>query len=502
MALPSSPPSPGLFKSICLIATCTMSMLINILNNTSVSISLPAIGRELGIVETQLQWLVSAYALSSGCLLLIFGRLADLHGRKRVFIAGSCWLAVFSLACGFAPDSVSLQVLRGLQGVGAAASIPASLGILARSFPLGRRMRPVAFATFAAGAPLGAVIGMAIGATLTQLSRLSWRSNFFLSSALTAFYIITGILIIDPDEPSDETDRRVDWLGAILVTTGLVLVVFVLSDGEIAPHSWKSPYVITCLLLGITLLGAFLFWQRYLESLQRTLQASTSCLTPPPLLKLSLWTRDGGRFAAIMVIALFNWAAFNGWNYWAQLYYQNYKGYSPVLTMIRLLPMFVVGVLCNIGMAFIVCRVSLLWILAAGTGLTSCAAMFFALIQPNASYWAFGFPGASLSVFGADFVFAGGTMFVAKIVLPHEQSLSGALFQTMTQLGTALGVATTTIVFNRIHLQEAAQDGISRPSAPTHVPQRIGLQAYKGAQWTSFVFGVLGKPFLLVHAPL
>ncbi|TFK64329.1 putative efflux transporter [Pluteus cervinus] len=491
MVPPSSLPSPGLFKPICLIATCTMAMLVNVINITCVSISLPVIGRELGIVETQLQWLVSAYALSSGCLLLVFGRLADLYGRKRVFIAGSSWLAIFSLACGFAPGSLSLQVLRGLQGVGAAASMPSSLGILAYSFPLGQKMRPVAFTTFAAGAPLGAVIGMAIGATLTQLSRPSWRSNFYLSSALTVFYIIIGIFTIDPDELSHETDRRVDWLGAALVTAGLVLIVFVLSDGEIAPQKWATPYVIACLLLGVILLGAFLFWQHYLESLQHTDKVSSSFLTPPPLMKLSLWTRDGGRFAAIMMVALFDWAAFTSWYFWAQLYYQDYKGYTPVLTMVRLFPMFVVGVLCNVLMSFIVGHISLKWILAVGTTLTSCATLLFALIDPNASYWVFGFLGACFSVFGADFVFAGGTMFVASIVLPHEQSLSGALFQMMTQVGTALGVTISTIVFNRIRLSEVTHDGVAAPSTP-------GLQAYKGAQWTAFTFGILATVLVIV----
>ncbi|KAF8658411.1 hypothetical protein AX16_001964 [Volvariella volvacea WC 439] len=358
----SQKPARSVLSSFLLIATCTMAMLINTSNSTSVAISLSTIGRELDISEAQLQWLVSAYALSSGCLLLMFGRLADLYGRKRVFILGSIWLAAFTLGCGFAQSNLTLDILRGLQGVGVAASIPASLGILAHAFPPGRT-RSIAFASFAAGAPIGAFMGNALGAVLTQLSEPSWRSTFFLSTGLTVLYILTGVVTIDPDEPSLEADRRVDWLGAFLVTAGLVLIVFVLSDGEIAPQGWRTPYIIACLIIGVLLVLLFLAWQWYLERLHNTLGGSQSVFTPPPLMKLSLWTRGHGKFSVIMVIALFNWCAFMGWMFWIQLYYQQYEHRSPVLTMVRLIPMFVFGLLCNLIIVLIVARISITWIL-------------------------------------------------------------------------------------------------------------------------------------------
>ncbi len=138
----------------------------------------------------------------------------------------------------------------------------------------------------------------------------------------------------------------------------------------------------------------------------------------------------------------------------SQLYYQDYQGYTPVGTMIRLFPMFITGIICNFIIAVIIARVSVVWILglsiliaadgkkyahphplASGTLITACAAIFFAEIDPDATYWAYGFPSAIFSVVGADFVFAAGSIFVARIVEPHEQSLSGALFQTMYQVG-------------------------------------------------------------------
>ncbi|KAK0189678.1 efflux transporter [Armillaria mellea] len=455
-------------QTVSLIATCTMAMWVNSSNNTSVSISLPAIGEDLNIEETQLQWL--------GCLFPMFGRLADLYGRKLVFMAGSMWLAIFTLACGFAQNEITLDVLRGMQGIGVAAALPASTGILAHAFPPGK-IRSIAFSSFAAGAPLGAFTGMALGAVLTQLSNPSWRSNFYLSTGLTVLYMVIGFWAIPKDEPSTEADKRVDWLGAFLVTA---------ADGEVAPNKWATSYIIALLIVGVIILGLFLLWQCAIRT------RTYSAFTPPPIMKLSLWARGNGKFAAIMIIVMFTFCSFLGWNFWTQLYYQNYQGYTPVGTMIRLFPMFITGIICNFIIAVIIARVSVVWILASGTLITACAAIFFAEIDPDATYWAYGFPSAIFSVVGADFVFASGSIFVARIVEPHEQSLSGALFQTMYQIGTALGVTVSTIVFNRVVAQDSLNMGVIVDNANSNAPQEALLNGYKAAEWTAFAFGAIG----------
>ncbi|KAF8066838.1 putative efflux transporter [Lyophyllum atratum] len=504
-------PTRSTFKSVILVLTCTFAMIVNSANNTAVSISLSTIGRDLHIQEIQLQWLVSAYPLSSGCLLLVFGRLADLYGRKKTFILGSICLSAFTLGCGFANDSVTLDILRGFQGIGGAATIPASLGILAHAFPPSRA-RAIAFSSFAAGAPLGAAFGMAAGGVLAQTTAQTWRSPFYLQAGLTVLCLAGGIISFDPDLPSTELDKRVDWLGALLVTTGLVLIVFVLGQGEIAPNGWKTPYIIAFLITGVLLIALFIVWQSHLEKLQSkskseklrqhqrdshsTTPASTpppttpSWLSPPPLMKVSLWGRAKGRFAVMMCIAFLTWCSFLSWCFWAQLYYQSYIGYSPLRTVVRLLPMFVSGIICNMLVAVVVGYIPVLYLITIGTIGTSIAGLLFALINPNATYWAFGFPGAIVAVIGADFVFSAGTLFIAKVAEPHEQSLAGGLFQTMTQLGTSLGVTVTTVIFNRVTSQKAASD-----ITPSPIPT---LDSYRAAQWGSFAFGVLATLLAIV----
>ncbi|KAF9048977.1 major facilitator superfamily domain-containing protein [Panaeolus papilionaceus] len=488
-----------------------MAIIFSIGGVTTVSISLPTIQREMGLQEEQLQWIVSAYPLSSGCLLLMCGRLADLYGRKKTFLIGSFIMAAFNLGCGFAQNVITLDILRGLQGVGAAAVVPASLGILANSFPPSRA-RSLAFASFSAGAPIGAVFGTALGGVLSEFSKPTWRSGQFLLTGLTSLCFIAGLFSIDADEPSTETDRRVDWIGSALVSIGLILIVFVLSQGEIASQKWATSYIIALLVVGIVFVALFLGWQYFLEGVQRRTDStrtsvtaeeefkqdlkssspepkaasyptstskSKSRWTPPPLMKLTLWTRANGRFAAMLVLAFTNWCGFIAWTFWVGLYYQNYMRFTATQTVVRLLPTFVSGLSCNMFVGIMAARVPVVWLCAGGAFATTIASLLFAIIDPQATYWAHAFPSSILAVMGADLVFSAGTLFIAKFSLPHEQSVSGALFNTMTQLGTAVGVTVTTVVYNSV----TSKRGV--------VHRGQDIEPYRAAFWTAFAFGVV-----------
>ncbi|THH00066.1 hypothetical protein EW026_g2388 [Hermanssonia centrifuga] len=466
-------------------------MILNTASATAPSIALPTIGRDLNIVEYKLQWVISAYTLSSGCLLLFIGRLADLYGRKLTFLIGTVFMGVFALGCALSQNEISLDILRGIQGIGGAAIVPSSLGILAHAFPPSRA-RSVAFATFAAGAPMGGALGTLAGGALTQLTSPKWRSSFWLLLGLSAACFLGGFFTIDDDLPSTEEDKRIDWLGAFLVTAGLTLIVFVLSDGSIAPNGWKTGYIIALLIVGVVLLVLFLLWQRYLERVRSDPTVAASRWAPPPLMRLSIWTRSKGRMAVVLFIAFLEWCSFMSWNFWVQLYYQNFLQLSPVLTMVRFIPMFVTGCACNVVVALVVGRIDVVFLIVCGTLLTAAANLLFAVINVSSPYWAFGFPAAIVSVFGADFVFASGTLFVAKISLPHEQSVAGALFQTMTQLGSSFGLAITTIIFNTTLSKESGKYGVTVNKSGTNAPYLAQESAYKDAMWGGFVFGIIG----------
>ncbi|KZP27583.1 MFS general substrate transporter [Athelia psychrophila] len=489
----SASPEPPVrsFLNVCgIILTCTTAMIINHCRLHRPPLHWPRSRNR----RVHLEWVVSSFSLSSGCFLLVCGRLADLYGRKLTFVLGTMWLLVFSIACGFAQTGVQLNILRGVQGIGSCASMSAAIGILASAFPVSR-MRSFAFATFSAGAPLGAGFGWVLGGVIDELSAAKWRGNFFLLAGFCALNVILALCFVDKDVREADVDRRVGWVGAALVTVGCVFITFALGEGSVADKGWGTPYIIVLLILGILFLAGFVWFQHYLVSgpppspsspLNNTANENKNLGRRPPLMRLSLWTRAHGKVAAMQLIAFFNWAAFISWSIWAQLYYQTYEGLSPLQTMVRLLPMTIMGLLLNFVIGFAVERVDVLWLLVAGTTFTGSACLLFALIQPQASYWAFGFPAAILSVWGSDFIFSCGTLFVARSALPHEQSVAGGMFITVTQIGTALGLSVTTTIKNEVIQSRAKAYGESVADARG----RASLDGFRGAQWGSFAFSM------------
>jgi len=291
---------------------------------------------------------------------------------------------------------------------------------------------------------------------------------------------ITAALVIDRDMSTTEKDARVDWIGAVLVTSGLVLITFVLGQGPLATDGFRTPYIIALLIVGVIIILSFIGWEHYL--VQRTAM--------PPLMRLELWTRGNGKFSAILGIAFLQTCAFMSWLFWAQLYYQTYKDYTPLRTMVRFLPMVITGFILNVVVGILVGLIDILWLLVFGTISTGSACLLFALIDPNAVYWAFGFPASILSVGGADFIFAAGSIFIARVAHPHEQSVAGGLFQAVMQIGESFGLAVSTIVHNEVLMRDTARDGVAPSNDGSNAPPAAALNAFKAAQWTGFGFAM------------
>ena len=202
-------------------------------------------------------------------------------------------------------------------------------------------------------------------------------------SGFTFACLALGFFVIDEDEPSTEEDRRVDWIGAILVTSGLVLIVFVLSNTS-TREGWRSlrecspaflhwhvltrvsyADIVSLFVFGVVLVVLFALWQYYLERRLENRNLPRTRWTAPPLMKLSMWTHAHGRFAVVQIIASVNWASFSCWLVWVQLYYQTYLNLTPIHTMLRILPMFFMGVVANVIIALIIGRIDVVYIVGA-----------------------------------------------------------------------------------------------------------------------------------------
>ena len=249
--------------------------------------------------------------------------------------------------------------------------------------------------------------------------------------------------------------------------------------------------VIALFVVGVLLVLLFITWQYYLERRLQNPNLPRHFWMAPPLMKPSMWKRAHGRFAVMQTIACVNSAAFASWLVWVQLYYQLYVGLSPIQTMPRMLPLLVVGIAAVVFIAFMIGRVDVVYIVATGTLMTGCADLLFAVIEPSAPFWAFCFPSACLVALGADLTFAAGTLFIAKVSHLHEQSVAGALFQSMTQIGAAIGVSVSTLVFNGVLRAQSSRLGVILDAQGDNAPLPAQLKAYKAAMWTGFSFGIL-----------
>jgi MFS family permease len=236
------PPAPehpplSLARTIGIVTVATAAMSLSGAGTMSLSIALPAIMADLSVPEPQLQWISSAFALTNGCFLLLAGRLADVYGRKMVFVLGIAWNALWNLVGGWMQNTAGLVVTRALAGVGSAACIPAGIGIIAATFS--GRTRSSAFAAFSAGGPIGGGLGLIVGGLLTAYTSASWRAALWCFGGVAFAVAIAGYFVVVPDRHLD-TDRRVDWIGAGIITVGLVLLQFSISDAESAPNGWKT----------------------------------------------------------------------------------------------------------------------------------------------------------------------------------------------------------------------------------------------------------------------
>lgn len=270
-----------------------------ILSVQAVVIVLPTIGGNLSIPLNRQQWIVSAYSLTFGCFLLLWGRLADVYGKRRIFIFGSAWLTAVTIAIPFSPNEIIFDVLRGLQGLGAAANVPTAIGILGITFPPGKA-KNYAFTCYSAGTSLGSVTGNVLAGLIGEY--LTWKWIFWILAIFAALVTVAGILLIPiPQTTGSVTESRasVDWLGAALITLGLMALMFALTEGNVV--GWSTPWIPVLIVASVLLVAGFVLWQWYLER-----KTSRS-----PLMKISIFKNK--RFVAALIIVALSLASFSNY---------------------------------------------------------------------------------------------------------------------------------------------------------------------------------------------
>lgn len=399
-----------------------------------------------------------------------------MYGKRLIFLAGSVWFTIISIAVPFAPNEVSFDLLRGLQGLGAAANVPTALGIIGQTIPPGK-VKNFAFAAYGAGAPLGAVFGNLLSGLIAEFT--SWKWVFWVLAMLAAICTIVAFFVIPPPAPLQLTTKlTVDWIGGALITVGLLMLMFALTEGNVV--GWSTPWIPVLIILSLAIVGLFIFWQWYLEN-------KTS---RQPLMKISIW--HSKQFCAAMIIMALFFSSFNNYLIFVTYFFQEYQGLSVIQTMIRFIPTGVAGVFTAYVTGFLLSRVRANYILVWGTLCVAISSLLYAVpIAPNTIYWAWSFPAMVLAVFGSDTLFPTLTLFTAQSLPSSDQAMGGALINAVGQIGRAISLAITTAIQTAV---TAKKRGVSLKEVGSHGTITKGDAAFlaglRAAMWTGFAMAV------------
>ena len=409
---------------IALILLCSAQFVV-VLDASIVNVALPTIGEALDFTESSLPWVVNAYVLTFGGFLLLGGRLADLLGRRRVFMFGLVLFAIASLFGGLASSSGQLVAARAVQGLGAAILSPAALSIVATTFKDGAE-RNKALGIWGAVAGSGGAAGVLLGGVLTD--GLGWEWVLWVNVPIGIAAAAIAPSLIAESRNEDEV-RHFDFAGAATITLGLSALVFALLDAEDA--GWGSTQTIGILAAAAILLAAFVVIER----------RSRAPLVPFSIFRVR--TVTGANVVGILVGAsLFSMFFF------ISLYMQQVLGYSAIKAGLSYLPL-AVSIILSAGIASsLVTKVGFKPILATGMVLIAAGLLWFSRISPDGTFLADILGPSLLAAVGLGFAFVPVTIAAVSGIQDREQGLASGLINTSQQVGGALGLAILAAIAN------------------------------------------------------
>ncbi len=400
------------------LALLCVAQFMVILDASIVNVALPSIGKDLEFSQDNLPWVVNAYVLTFGGFLLLGGRLADLLGRRRVFIFGLLVFAAASLAGGFAQTEGWLITARAVQGLGAALLSPAALSIVTTIFKDGAE-RNKALGVWGAVAGSGGAVGVLLGGILTD--GLGWAWVLWVNVPIGIATALIALALL-AESRREAVGRRFDVAGAVSVTTGLSILVYALVDANDA--GWGSARTIGLLVLSLLLLLAFVAIE---------LRAKQPLV---PFSFLDNRTRAGANVNGLLIgAALFSMFFF------VSLYMQQVLGYSPLKAGFSYLPL-AVTIIVSAGIASqLVTRVGFKPVLAAGNVLVAAGLVWFSQVSVDGSFLGDILGPSLLAAVGLGFSFVPATIAAVSGTTESDAGLASGLINTSQQIGGALGLA-------------------------------------------------------------
>ena len=434
-----------------------VAYLMTVVDLTIVNVALPTIGRKLHFPQSDLQWVVTAYALTFGGFLLLGGRAADLLGRRRLFMAGLAIFTGASLACALATGDTFLIIMRGIQGLGAAVVLPAALSIVMNMFREGAE-RNKALGIWGGIGAAGATIGVLAGGLLTRYA--GWAYIFYLNVPIGAAALLLARRVV-PESRLRSARRRYDVLGAVTVTGALVMLVYAISQAPTV--GWGATSTLALLAASAALLAGFLVLETRAKA---------------PLLPLRLFRLK--TLAGSNAVGFLLGASFFAFIFIATLYMQQVLGYSALKTGICWLAASLTSVALAGVSQMLVTRASAKLVMAAGMVLIGAGILWATQVPVHGQFWA--------DLAGPFFVTGAGTAFAfipvsigaLAGVAERDAGVASGLLNTSQQIGGAIGVAVASTVA-ATHSRLLLSQGHAVAAALTG-----------GFQWAFWVTGLTG----------
>ena len=411
-----------------LIVVCLAQFMV-ILDGTVVNVALPSIGRALHFSAGDLQWVVSAYVLVSGSLMLLGGRASDVAGRRRVFLAGLTVFTAASLGSGLAPTSGALVAARAGQGLGAALLTPAALSIITTTYSGARRAAALsAWGAIGAG---GAAAGVLAGGILTTW--LGWRSVFLINVPVGLAAGLLSLHLVPRSRPAAGNGRELDLPGALLVTAGLVTGVYAITGAPV--HGWGSARTLLLLAVSLGLLAAFAVAERFARR---------------PLVPSRTWRSRS--LVAGLAVMLGATGVLIGTFFLNSLYLQDVEGASALRAGLEFLPLVVVIGLGAHTTSRLLPRAGSRALSVAGLALMGGGALLLSAVSARSGYLTGVLPGLLLVGAGTGVVFAAASVTALSDADDDRAGVASGLLTTAHDIGAALGVA----VFSAVAAAQAS----------------------------------------------
>ncbi len=398
------------------LAALSFALFMIMLDNTVVNVALPSIQRDLGIGISELEWIVTAYALSFAVFLLTGGKLADRYGRRRVFLIGLTVFTLSSLACGLAGSAGLLIGARAVQGVGAALMMPATLSIISAVFPA--RERGTAIGIWAGVSAMALAIGPLIGGVLTE--KVNWNWIFYINVPVGILGIIAAFILV-PESRDMSAEQRLDLPGLITSAVAVFALTYALIEAN--AYGWTSARILGLFALFAVSLLAFVL----LELHQRA-----------PMLDLSLFKNS--TFAGANTVALMVSLAMFGVFFFISLFMQNILHYSAIKAGATFLPMTILIILVAPLAGALSDRLGSRLLMTGGMILVAGSLVVFAQLDQSSGFWNI-LPGLLIGGVGMAMTMSPMTSATLSAVPVDKAGVASGVLNTFRQVGGSLGIA-------------------------------------------------------------